>query len=121
MHLQPISVGFEPGPHVSVLVVRSVVLNHHGPLAAIPPRQLFEEAEVGGGVEDCVLSIIEPGTPEFDGSENLHALALSGNRDFRRATHPAPGSVQSRVLTETGLVGEDQRPVSLLGFFFRFG
>jgi hypothetical protein len=29
--------------------------------------------------------------------------------------------VQSRVLTEAGLVGEDQRPVPLVGFFFRFG
>ncbi len=121
MNLQPTSVGFEPFPHVGVLMIGGVVLNHDGPLVAISRRQLLEEAEVGGGVEDGVLSIIEPRTPEFDGSEYLHALALSGNRDFRRATHPAPGSVQSRVLPETGLVGEDQRPVPLLGFFFRSG
>ena len=121
MHLQPTSVGFEPVPHVGVLMIGGVVLNHDGPLAAISPCQLFEEAEVGGGVEDGVLSIIESRTPEFDGSEYLHALALSSNRNFRRATHAAPGGVQGRVLPEAGFVSEDQRPVPRLGFFLRFG
>src|SRR2546422_6195826 len=66
---------------------------------------------IGAGVEGGVLPIIEPRAPKFDGAENLHALALSGNRDFWRATHAAPGGVQGRVLPEAGFVREDQRPV----------
>lgn len=121
MYLQPMPVGFEPAPHAGVLVVGGVVLNQDGPLAAIAPGQLFEEADVGGGVEDGVLPIIELRAPQLDGSEDLHALALSGNRNFWRATHAAPGSVQSRVLPEAGFVGEGQRPVPRLGYFLRFG
>ena len=121
MHLQPMPVGFEPTPHLGILMVGGVVLNQDGSLAAISPSQLFEKAEVSGGVEDCVLSIIELRAPQFDGSENLHALALSGDRNFGRATYAAPGRVQGGVLPEAGFVGEDQRPVPRLGFFFRFG
>src|SRR5216683_940670 len=121
MHFQPMPVRFEPTPHLGILMVGGVVLNQDGSLAAISPSQLFEEAKVGGGVEDRVLSIVELRVPEFDSSQNLHALALSGNGDLWRATHAAPGSVQSRVLSEAGFVGEDQRPVPRLGFFLRFG
>jgi len=121
MHLQPMPVGFEPTPHLGILMVGGVVLNQDGSLATISPGQLFEEGEVSAGIEDAVLSIIESGAPEFDGPENLHALALSGNRNFWRAAHAAPGRVQSRVLPETGFVSEDQRPVPRLGFFLRFG
>jgi hypothetical protein len=121
MHLQPMSVGFEPAPHFRILMVGGVVLNHDGPLTAISPGQLLEEAEIGVGVEDGVLPIVEPSAPEFNGSQNLHAFAFPGNRDFRRAAYAAPGSVQSRVLPETGFVGEDQRRVLRAGFFLRFG
>src|SRR5712692_392541 len=58
MHLQPMPVDFEPIPHLGILMVGGVVLNHDGSLAAISPGQLFEEPEVGGCVEDCVLSIL---------------------------------------------------------------
>ena len=88
-------------------VVGGVVLNQDRPLVAVSPSQLFEEAEIGGGVEDRVPAIVEARMPEFDGTENLHALALSGNRHFRRVTHAAPGGVQRRILPEAGLVGED--------------
>ena len=121
MHLQPMPVGFEPAPHLGILMVGGVVLNHEGPLAAISPGQLFQQAEIGAGVEGGVLPIIEPRAPKFDGAENLHALALSGNRNIWRATHAAPGGVQGRVLPEAGFVREDQRPVPRLGFFLRFG
>src|ERR1700692_653929 len=121
MHFQPMPVGFEPGPDLAVFMVGGVVLNQNRPLAAIPPGQLFEEAEVGGGIENRVLAIVEPRAPEFDGAENLHVLALSGDRNFRWATHSAPGSVQRRILPEAGLVGENQHPVSLLVFFLRAG
>lgn len=107
MHLQPVPVGFEPTPHLGILMVGGVVLNHDGPLAAISPGQLFEEAEIGAGVEDCVPPIIEPCAPEFDGSENLYALAFSSNRKFGRATDAAPGGVKGRILPEAGFVRED--------------
>src|ERR1700693_161015 len=114
-------VGLEPRPDVPVFMVGSVILNQDRSLAAVSPGQLFEEAEIGGGIEDSVLAIVEPRTPEFDCAENLHALPLSGNRNFRRMTHAAPGGVQRRILPEAGLVGEDQRPVLRLGFFLRSG
>jgi hypothetical protein len=121
MHLQPVPVRLEPTPHLGLLMVGGVVLNHDRSLAAISPRQLFEEAEVGAGIEGGVLSIIESCAPEFDGPEDLHAFALPGNRNLWRATHPAPGRMQGRVLPETGFVGEDQRPVPRLRFFLSCG
>jgi hypothetical protein len=98
-------------------MVGGVVLNHDGLLAAISPGQLFEEAEICAGVEGSVLPIIKARTLEFDGSESLHALPLFGNRNFRRATHAAPGGVQGRVLPEAGFIGEDQRSLPCLGCF----
>ena len=121
MHFQPMAVGFEPRPDIGVFVVGGVVLNQDRSLAAVSPSQLFEEAEIRSGIEDCVLAIIEPRAPEFDGTENLHVLAFSGHGNFRWAAHPAPGSMERRVLPEAGFVGEDQRPVSRLGFFLRAG
>jgi len=59
MNFQPMPVGFEPGPDITVLVVRGVVLNQNGPLPAISPRQLFQETEVGSGIEDRILAIIK--------------------------------------------------------------
>ena len=86
-------------------MVGGVFLNQDRPLVAVSPRQWFEEAEIGGGVEDRVPAIVETGTPAFDGTENLDALALSGNRHFRRVTHAAPGGVQRGILPEAGFVG----------------
>ena len=85
------------------------------------PSQLFEEAEIRSGIEDCVLAIIEPRAPKFDGAENLHVLTFSRHGNFRWAAHPAPGSMERRILPEAGFVGEDQCPVSRLGFFLRAG
>ncbi len=121
MHLQPMPVGSEPCPDLRILVVGGVVLNQNRALAAVPPGKLFEEAEVGGGIEDGVLAIIEPCAPKFDGAENLHALALSGYGDFRRPSDAAPGGVQGRVLPETGFVGEEEGTVLRTGFFLRAG
>src|SRR5664279_3226512 len=100
---------------------RSVVLNQNRSLAAVPPGELLEEAQVCGGIEDGVLTVIEPRTPEFDGAEDLHALAFSGYGDFRRAPDAAPGGVERRVLPEAGFVCEEERPVSRAGFFLRAG
>ena len=121
MHLQPVSIAGEPLPYVGVLMVGGVVLNQNGSTPAIAPRQLFQEGEVGCGVEDGVLPVMETGVPHLDGPQDLHALALSRNRDFGRVTDAAPGGMQRGVLAETGFVGEDQRPVPRLGFFLRFG
>ena len=107
MHFQPLAVGLEPLPDVSVFVVGSVVLNQDCSLVAVSPGQLFEESKIGTGIEDRVPAIVEACTPEFDGPKNLYALALPGNRHFRRATYAAPGGVQRRILPEAGLVGED--------------
>lgn len=115
------SIGLEPSPDVSVLVVGGVVLNQNRSLAAVPPSELFEEAEVGGGIEDGALAIIEPCAPEFDRAENLDVLAFSRHGDFRWASYAAPGGVERRVLPEARFVCEDERPVARAGFFLRAG
>ena len=121
MHFQPMAVGLEPFPDLCILVVGGVVLNQDRSLAAIAPSELFEEAEVRGGIEDCFLTVIEPRAPKFDGAENLHVLAFSGYGDFRGVSDAAPGGVERRVLPEAGFVGDEERPVSRAGFFLRAG
>ena len=96
-------------------------MNQNGPTPAIAPRQLFQKGEVGGGVEDGVLPVMETGAPQFDGAQDLHALALSRHRDFGRMADPAPGGMQGGVLPEAGFVGEDQRPAFGVSFFLRLG
>ena len=107
MHLQPVSIAGEPLPYVGVLMVGGVVLNQNGPTPTIAPRQLFQKGEVGGGVEDGVLPVMEAGVAQFDGAQDLHTLALSRHRDFRRVADAAPGGMQRGVLPEAGFVGED--------------
>ena len=121
MHFQPMPVGLEPRPDLSVLVIGGVVLNQNRSLAAVSPSELFEEAEIGGGIENGVLAIIEPRAPKLDGAENFHVLTFSCHGDFRRAPNAAPGGVERRVLAEAGFVGEDERPVSRACFFLSVG
>ena len=121
MHFQPVPVGFEPSPDLAVLMIRGVVLNQNGPLPAVLSRQLFEEAEVCGSVKDRVLAIIETRAPQFDGAENLHALAFAGDGNFWWPAYAAPGGVERRILPEAGFVGEEERPVSRSGFFLSVG
>jgi len=93
MHLQPVPVGPEPSPNVSMLVVRGVVLNQNRPWPTVSPGELFEEGPIGGGVKDGLLPIVEARAPEFDGAENFDVFALSGDGNFRWAAHAAPSGV----------------------------
>jgi len=90
MHFQPMPVGFEPGPDIGVLVIGCIVQNQDRALAAVSPGQLFEEPQIGGGIEDGILAIVEARAPEFDGAEDLHALALSHRRKGRRGPAQSP-------------------------------
>ena len=121
MHFQPVAVALEPRPNLLFLVIRRVVLNQDRPLPAIAPRQLFQEAKVGDGIEDRVLAIIETRAPQFNGSEDFHTLAFPGDRDFRWTPYAAPGGVERRVLPEAGFVRKEERPVSRAGFFLSVG
>ena len=121
MNFQPMPIGLEPCPDIGILVVRGVVLNQNRSLAAVAPSQLFEETEVGGGIEDGFRAVVELRAPKFDGAKNLHTLAFSGYGDFRWVPDAAPGGVEGRVLAEAGFVGEEERPVSRTGFFLRAG
>src|SRR3954447_204747 len=121
MHLQPVPVGLEPSPNVGILMVRGVVLNQNRPLPTVSPGELLEEDQIAGGVEDRILPVVEARAPEFNGAEDLHGFALSGDGNFRRATHATPGGVQGGVLAKAGFIGKDQCPVSRLGFFLRAG
>jgi len=64
---------------------------------------------------------METAVPQFDGTQDLYALAFSGDGNFGRVADAAPGGMQRGVLTEAGFVGEDQRPAFGLGFFLMFG
>jgi len=96
-------------------------LNQYRSLPAVAPRQLFQEGQVGGGVENGVLPVMETGASQFDGAQDLHAFAFSRHRNFGRMTDAAPGGMQRGILPEAGFVGENQRPAFVLGFCFRFG
>ena len=119
--LPAVAIGIEPSPYVAVFVVCRVVLNEDGSLPSIAASQLFQESEVRGSVEDGLLPVMEASLPQFNGPQNLHALALPGHRNFRRTANSAPGGVQGRILAKAGFVGEDQRPVLSLRFFLRLG
>lgn len=121
MYFEPVPVGFEPSPDFRVLVVGGVVLNQDHSLPAVSPRQLLQEGEIGGAIENLVLAVVEARLPQFDGAEDLHLLALAGNGNLRWTRYAAPGGVERRVLPEAGLVCEEERPVSRAGFFLRAG
>ena len=121
MHFQPMPIGFEPCPDLPIFMVGSVVLNQYGSAAAVASGQLVEEAQIGRGIEDCLLAVVEPRAPQLDRAKNLYGLARPGDGNLWGTTHATPGRVQRRVLPEAGFVGEDQRPVPRLGFFLRAG
>ena len=121
MYFQPVPVGLEPRPHLSIFVVGGVVLNQNCSLAVIAPGELFEKAQVRYGIKNRLLAIIKPCSPEFDGSKDLHVLALAGDGNFGRLSYAAPGGVERRILPEAGFVGEEERPVSRAGFFLSAG
>ena len=121
MNFQPVAIGIEPSPYVAVFMVGRVVLHEQGSLPSIAARQLFQESEVRGSIEDGLLPVMKASLPQFNRSKNLHGLALPGHGNFGGTTDPAPGGVQGRILAKAGFVGEDQRPVLLLRFFFRLG
>ena len=102
-------------------MIRGVVLNEDGPAAAIMRGKAMQEAQIGGSIEDRGLAIVEAGTPELDSAQDLHALAFAGDGDLGRMAETAPSGVQCRVLTETGFVGKNQRPILAAGFFLRRG
>ena len=121
MYFQPVAVGAEPTPNFRILVIGGVVLDEDGALPAVGSRQLLQKCQVTGGVEDRVLSVMETGSPEFDGTQNLDVLAFARDRDFGRMAYPAPSGMQGRVLAEAGFVGKDQGPVLRVGFFLICG
>ena len=118
---QPVAVGLEPAPDLGVLMIGGVVLNENGPAAAIMRGKAMQKIQVGGSIKDRGLRIVEAGTPKFDRAQDLHALAFASDGDLGRMAEAAPGSVQGGVLTETGFVGKNQRPVLRAGFFLRRG
>jgi hypothetical protein len=81
----------------------------------------MKEAQIRGSIEDGGLAIVEAGSPELDSAQNLHALAFAGDGDLGRMAESAPGSVQGRVLPETGFVGKNQRRILRAGFFLGRG
>src|SRR5664279_1725552 len=76
-------------------------LESGSPLTADSSAPVAPEAQVGVCVEDRVLPVMETSAPQFDGAQNLDALALSRDGDFRRVPDPTPGGMQRGVLSKT--------------------
>jgi hypothetical protein len=72
---------------------------------------LFQESEVRASIEDGLLPVMEARLPQFNGPQNLHALALSSLGNFWGTTNAAAGGMPGGILAKAGLVGEDQCPV----------
>jgi hypothetical protein len=104
---QPVAVGVEPTPNLGVFMIRGVVLDEDGPGAAIVGGQLVQEVQIGASIEDGGLCIVEARLAQFDGTQDLDALAFAGDGNFRRVTDSAPGGVQGGILAEAGFVGEN--------------
>jgi len=121
MYFQPMAIGTEPPPHVGVLMIRGIVLDEDGALVAIVLSEQLKESQVGRGVEDAVLSVVESRASQLDSAQNFHRLAFPGDPKLGCTTDAAPRGVQSRVLPETSFVSENQRPVFPVGFFLRLG
>jgi hypothetical protein len=102
-------------------VVGSIVLNQHGSLLAIAARQLLQESQVRGSIEDRILAIVKPGLVNSIAPKDLDTFTLAGNRDLRRSPDSTPGGIQGGILTDAGFITENQRPVAALGFFLRLG
>ena len=86
------------------------------------PSNLFlQECEVRESIESLVPLVVETGTIQFDGTKTLHAFAFPGDRSLGWVADMVPGRIERRVLAKAGFVGEDQGPVSRLGFFLRLG
>lgn len=98
-------------------MIGGVVLKEDGPAAAVVGGQSVQEVQIGGGIEKRSLPVVEAGTPEFDGAQDLHVLAFSGDGDLGRMADPTPGRVQGGVLPETGFIDKNQRSVLAAGFF----
>src|ERR1019366_3189841 len=64
---------------------------------------------------------METRPPQFDGSQDLDALALSRDGDFRRVPDATPSGMQRGVLPKTGFIGENQRRALGSVFFLRLG
>ena len=88
MDLEPVPITGEPGPDVCMLVVRGIVLNENGVLATVVYGKLFEEGEVGLGIEHFVLPVPEPRVVQLYGTKDLHALALAGHWHLWRMADP---------------------------------
>jgi len=121
MNFQPVAIGIAPSPYVAVFMVCGTILNYYGALSSITASQLFQESEVRASIEDGVLPVVEARLPQFNGPQNLHALALSGHGNLWGTTNPAPGGMRGRILAKAGFVGEDQCPVLPLRFFLSLG
>jgi hypothetical protein len=106
---------------LAVFVITGVVVDQDRSPPPVTPRQLLQECQIAGGIEDFVAAVVKTGTPQFHRAQNLHAMALAGDRNQQRAADPSPTGVQRGVLAKAGFVGEDQRPSERLGFFLMLG
>ena len=82
---------------------------------------MLQQAQAGVCLEDRALPVMETSAPPFDGSQDLDALALSRDGDFRRVPDATPGGMRRGVLSKTGFVGENQRSALGSGLFLRLG
>lgn len=111
----------KPVPNTSVFVVRGVVLNQINFLREKSAKNFFEEFDVSVGIENRLEMVKESGAIQFDNAEGFEGVPLPRGGDFGLGAYTRPRLVKSGVLSEAGLVFEEDRRPFAVGFFLMSG
>jgi hypothetical protein len=111
----------EPIPNISILVVRSVVLDQKDFAWEIVSEKLFQVEDIGLGIEDLLKPVEESSGIQLDGAENFQCLFLPGSGNFGLASYSSPCLIEGGVLPETRFVLEEKGRPFAFGFFLMSG
>lgn len=82
-------------------------MNENGALPSIVPGQGLQKGQVGFRIEYGVPLIMKAHLPQLDGAQDLDALTLPSNGNFRGMPDSTPGGVERGILPEAGFIGKD--------------
>jgi hypothetical protein len=83
----------------------------------VTARQAVEESGVALPVKHTAMAVIEFRLIQIDSTEYLLCVALARRRNERLMAAARPGLVDTRILAETGFVGEEQGGTAFSRFF----
>lgn len=102
-------------------MISRVVVDQEDFLSRIPLRQPVEKGRVAATFKDITMPVVEARPIQIDGAKDLLRVPLARRRNQRLLSAPRPRLVETRVLTETGFIGEEQGGVVFRGFFLAGG